>query len=154
MIADHYEYPFRERYNETVAVMPNGDRINIDVQYGVASPLGQHAADCSLKAKIGGRCDCGRLNGIDVPALIAEARDAGKIGSESQSRERAEWDRLKAQHPDASDDEIDEMLDDAEEWDDEGEDDLAVAPVAAGRRGEWSPCPRCGTYCQGDCTAN
>ena len=75
-----YEYPESGASNETVAVLEDGRRIAIDGQYNVASPYGQHAADCAQLTKIGGRCDCGLLDGIDVAALVADAKVRGLFG--------------------------------------------------------------------------
>ena len=80
MIAEKYEYPSNGIYNETVAVMDDGRRYTVDTQYGGVYPHGEHSDACSQRTKIGGRCDCGLLDGIDVASLVIEARQNGKFG--------------------------------------------------------------------------
>lgn len=69
-------------YAETVAVFEDGTQAIVDCQYGVVLPLGKHADDCDQINKMGGRCTCGLLDGIDVEALVADARINGKRGFE------------------------------------------------------------------------
>jgi hypothetical protein len=75
-----YEYPMSGYYNETVAVFADGTRANVCVQYSSVQPLGRHADDCEQVTKMGGRCTCGMLADIDVPALLADAKTNGKFG--------------------------------------------------------------------------
>lgn len=119
--ATTYDYPASERYNETLATLADGREMLIDTQYGVVMPLGNHAADCRVH-DMGGRCSCGLLHGIDVEALVADARARGKRGprpAAPPSREQIAADRR------------------------------AVAELDADRQ----VCPRCGSYCCGDCDA-
>lgn len=78
-----YEYPAGGRYGETVAVI-DGRRYLVDTQYAAVLPLGTHADACSQLITMGGRCDCGLLDGIDVVGLVADARERGKCGTPPQ----------------------------------------------------------------------
>lgn len=69
------------RQNETVAVLDDGRVVTINTQYGAVLPHGKHADDCDQINKMGGRCNCGLLAGIDVAALVADARVNGKLGA-------------------------------------------------------------------------
>jgi hypothetical protein len=117
-----YDYHPSGHYATTVASLPDGRVVTIDTQYGVVEPHGEHGADCQI-GQIGGTCTCGLLDGIDVEALVADARARGKRGMPP---------------PDPVDPAV------AEQRRQELE------------RFEASPgvCPRCGTYCQGDCGAH
>jgi hypothetical protein len=75
-----YEYPANGYYNETVVVFTDGSKANVCVQYSSVMPLGSHTDDCEQVTKMGGRCTCGKLDGIDVPALLADAKANGKFG--------------------------------------------------------------------------
>jgi hypothetical protein len=86
MIATTYEYPASERYNETVAVLPDGRRMTVDTQYAVVLPHGDHADGCAQVNVMGGRCDCGKLAGVDVGALVTEARANGRFGRAPKTR--------------------------------------------------------------------
>jgi len=79
-MATTYEYPVSGRYNETVAILDDGRKCVVNTQYETVSPLGKHADTCSQVTKVGGRCDCGLLDGIDVAALVADARKNGLRG--------------------------------------------------------------------------
>jgi hypothetical protein len=79
--ADKYEHVQTGRpYNETLAILADGRRLNVCVQYDCVMPLGDHAPDCDQLTKMGGRCTCGMLADIDVPAILADARDRGLFG--------------------------------------------------------------------------
>lgn len=112
--AAQYDYPANGAYADTRATLADGRVVTVNTQYEVVSPHGHHAADCDQLNKIGGRCTCGLLDGIDVAALVADARLHGKFGA---------------------------------------------APVAAATQQPEQPadshlCPKCHTYCDGDCIAN
>jgi len=79
-----YEHTMTGQYNETIAIIDDGRRISVDTQYGMCAPLGKHADGCSQVTKMGGRCDCGMLDGIDCDALIADAKINGKFGAAPQ----------------------------------------------------------------------
>ena len=105
-----YEYPMGGQYAETVATV---------------SPHGNHKADCDQINKMGGRCTCGLLDGIDVAALVADARINGKRGRKPKSKpSREEIERNQRE----------------------------IAEMDA-RRERNGLCPKCGTYCCGDCEA-
>ena len=75
-----YDYPANGAGGETVATLADGRTMTIDTRYGVVLPHGQHADGCSQTTEIGGRCDCGMLDGVDVEALVADARERGLRG--------------------------------------------------------------------------
>ena len=105
------KYEYNGQYNETMATLDDGRVMIVNTQYSVVTPTGTHAATCELKTKMGGRCTCGMLDGVDVVALVADARKNGKFG---------------------------------------------IAPVAPVDRQEFPArlpglCPRCNTFCCGDC---
>ena len=66
--------------SETVATLADGRVLTINTQYAAVMPRGKHAANCDQINKMGGRCNCGLLEGIDVAALVADARINGKFG--------------------------------------------------------------------------
>lgn len=109
-----YDYPLNGVANETVATLADGTRVTVCPQYKAALVHGDHAEDCEQITKMGGRCTCGKLDGIDVAALLADARENGKFG-------RAPVEHVEVEH------------------------------IAIARKGV---CPKCGTYCDGDCEAN
>jgi len=78
--AEKYEYPIGGQYNETVALLADGRTVTVNTQYTCVVPHGNHAEDCDQINVMGGRCTCGLLDGIDVPALVADARINGKRG--------------------------------------------------------------------------
>lgn len=104
--AASYDYPASRQYNETVATMEDGRVMTVDTQYAVVLPHGEHADDCDQVNKMGGRCTCGLLDGIDVPALVADARERGLCGAppkpavsdEQRARNRAELDEYERHH--------------------------------------------------------
>jgi hypothetical protein len=75
-----YEHPMSGPKSETVATLDDGRVLTINTQYAVVLPHGKHAANCDQVCKMGGRCNCGLLDGIDVAALVADARLRGKFG--------------------------------------------------------------------------
>ena len=75
-----YAYPINGLYNETVATLDDGRVVTINTQYAAVLPHGKHADNCDQINKMGGRCNCGLLDGIDVAALVADARINGKRG--------------------------------------------------------------------------
>lgn len=111
-----YEHPITGGYAETVATLEDGRIVTINTQYAIILPHGDHAADCDQINKIGGRCTCGKLDGIDIPALIADARINGKFGYAPR---------------------------------------VAVKPGKSieDKSRDRGICPKCGTYCDGDCGA-
>lgn len=85
-----YEYPMDACSAETVATLEDGRVVTVNTQYGVVQPHGKHADDCDQKTKIGGRCTCGLLDGIDVAALVADARINGKRGRKPRPKPTSE----------------------------------------------------------------
>lgn len=81
-----YDYPINGLYNETVATLDDGRVVTINTQYAVVLPHGKHADNCDQINKMGGRCNCGLLDGIDVEALVADARINGKRGERPVER--------------------------------------------------------------------
>lgn len=79
-----YGYPANGAYNETVATI--GDRrYLVNTQYSAVYPIGvKHADTCEQICKMGGRCTCGLLAGVDTTALIVDGRANGKFGKEPQ----------------------------------------------------------------------
>jgi hypothetical protein len=75
-----YQHTASGRYNETMATLDDGRMVTINTQYGSVLPHGKHAGTCDQINKMGGRCNCGLLDGIDVVALVADARINGKLG--------------------------------------------------------------------------
>ena len=123
--AASYEYPMGGQNAETVATLEDGRVVTINTQYACVFPHGNHKADCDQINKMGGRCTCGLLDGIDVAALVADARINGKRGRKPEpkpSREEIERNQREIAEMDA-------------------------------RRARNGLCPKCGTYCHGDCEA-
>ena len=120
-----YDYPMGGVDAETVGTLEDGRVVTIDTQYACVLPHGNHKADCDQINKMGGRCTCGLLDGIDVAALVADARINGKRGRKPEpkpSREEIERNQREIAEMDA-------------------------------RRARNGLCPKCGTYCHGDCEA-
>ena len=123
-----YEHPMSGPRNTTIAILADGRVCAVDVQYGCVLPHGDHAADCGQR-QIGGRCTCGLLGGIDVDALaqidvdalVQHARAHGKFGLAPLAQPSRERRERNKKM-------------------------LAEMDAEADRR-----CPRCGTYCYGDC---
>ena len=118
-----YDYPMGGQYAETVGTLEDGRVVTIDTQYACVLPHGNHKADCDQINKMGGRCTCGLLDGIDVAALVADARVNGKRGRKPEpkpSREEIERNQREIVEMDA-------------------------------RRVRDGLCPKCGTYCHADC---
>jgi len=80
MRAATYDYGVNGEYAETVATLGDGRKMLVNTQYATVCSLGRHADSCSQVTKIGGRCDCGKLDGVNIDALIADARVNGKFG--------------------------------------------------------------------------
>jgi hypothetical protein len=118
-----YSYPQNGQYNETIATLDDGRVVTINTQYACVLPHGDHAEDCEQLTKMGGSCTCGLLDGIDVEAIVADARINGKRGRESK--------------PTVSSAEIERR-------------ERAIDEMDARRRADGL-CPKCGTYCCGDC---
>src|SRR3990167_8295447 len=116
MIAITYDYPAWVGYADTTATLADGRQVEINTQYRQVRPLGRHPTTCAQVAKMGGVCDCGLIDGIDVAALVAEARVHGKFGKPARPAPA----------------------------------ELLAADSAPAR----GVCPRCGTYCEGDCRAH
>ena len=106
-----YEHPTDGAYAETRATLDDGRVVTVNTQYAVVLPHGQHADTCAQLNRIGGRCDCGLLAGLDLAAIIADARANGKFGPEP----------------------------------------TPAAPALAEAVRPRGVCPRCGSYCCGDC---
>lgn len=84
--AERYEHvSVHEPSNETVAILADGRRLNVCLQYHAVMPLATHADNCSQVTKMGGRCDCGLLADIDVEAILADARQHGLFGPAPKS---------------------------------------------------------------------
>lgn len=80
MKVERYEHAASGGYADTVAVLADGRRLEINTQYSIISPLVAHSATCDQVCKMGGRCNCGLLDGVDAAALVAHARLHGKRG--------------------------------------------------------------------------
>ena len=120
-----YDYPMGGQYADTVGTLEDGRVVTVDTQYRLVLPHGPHKVDCDQITKMGGRCTCGLLDGIDVAALVADARVNGKRGRKPEptpSREEIERNQREIAEMDA-------------------------------RRARNGLCPKCGTYCCGDCEA-
>ena len=132
MIAATYKYPSNDVYSETMATLPDGRVVTVDVQYAAVLPHGGHiptvkpadagpwaaGVGCPQLTKMGGRCTCAANADIMAQAaeLVIEAREHGKFG-------RPERVRLEAE----------------------------PEPIEHHGVG-W--CDRCESYCYGDCTAS
>lgn len=75
-----YDYPTSGNYSETRATLDDGRVVTVDCQYAVVLPHSHLGPDCTMLTTMGGRCTCGACDGIDIPALIADARVNGKFG--------------------------------------------------------------------------
>jgi hypothetical protein len=84
-----YEYPVNGASNETLAILDDGRRCVVNTQYGTVSPLGKHSDTCAQVTRMGGRCDCGLLDGINVIAIVADARKNGLRGEAPQEAPRS-----------------------------------------------------------------
>ena len=119
-----YEYPMGGQYAETVGTLEDGRVVTIDTQYACVLPQGRHGNHCDQINKMGGRCTCGLLDGIDVAALVADARINGKRGRKPERQAQEEIERNQRE----------------------------IAEMDA-RRARNGLCPKCGTYCHGYCEA-
>jgi len=120
-----YDYPMSGQYAETVGVLEDGRVVLIDTQYACVLPHCNHKPDCDQVNKMGGHWTCGLLDGIDVAALVADARANGKCGRKPEpkpSREEIERNQREIAEMDA-------------------------------RHARNGLCPKCGTHCHGDCEA-
>lgn len=79
--AARYDHPAGGQYAETMATLADGRVVTVNTQYAIVLPHGRHSADCDQVNTIGGQCTCGLLDGIDIAALVAEARTNGKLGA-------------------------------------------------------------------------
>ena len=78
--AASYDYPASGHYASTMATLEDGREMMINTQHSVISPRAAHGEGCRIE-KMGGRCDCGLLDDISVPELVAHAREHGLSGS-------------------------------------------------------------------------
>jgi len=117
---DYMPYADGSNYADTCATI-NGVKYSINAQYGVVAPWRHLRPDCEMMTKIGGKCTCGALDGIDVAAVIADARINGKFGIPPQPAETAEH---KAQR---------------------------LADLAKLEQHGPGWCDKCQSYCYGDC---
>ncbi len=74
-----YDYTMTGGYADTIAILDDGRRMQINTQYARVYPLGNHAEGCAQVTK-GHDCDCGLLADVDTEALIIDARANGKFG--------------------------------------------------------------------------
>jgi len=123
-----YEYPMGGQYNETVATLDDGRKVWICTQYGTADV--RHSTECAISKQTScypkAACTCGAaLSDDDKADLIADARVNGKFG--------------RAPQPMASREEIERNQREIAEMD--------------ARRAHYGLCPKCGTFCHGDCGA-
>lgn len=97
-MATTYDYPGNRAYNETIATLEDGRTCLVNTQYGTVAPLGQHADTCDQVNTMGGRCDCGLSDGIDVAALVADARVHGLRGPAPQPTSTPAAELPKSRH--------------------------------------------------------
>lgn len=109
-------------YADTQAII-GGKQYAVNTQYGVVAPWRHLSNDCDMMQRMGGKCTCGAMDGIDVDAVLADARINGKFGLPPRPTESAEH---KAQR-----------LADLAKLDKHGP--------------GW--CNKCKSYCYGDCEA-
>jgi len=126
MKAANYDYDVSGGYADTVATLDDGRKVWINTQYGTSDV--RHAAECAISQQTAcypkAICTCGaELSDDDKAALIADARANGKFG--------------RAPLPQPSRDEIERNQREVAEMD--------------ARRARNGLCPKCGTYCCGDC---
>jgi len=74
-----YDYPINGASGDTVATLADGRKVTINTQYDCVEPRGHHADDCGIR-RMGGRCNCHMIEGIDCAALIQDAIANGKFG--------------------------------------------------------------------------
>jgi len=91
-IAASYQHPSNDNYSETMATLPDGREVTVDVQYAAVLPHSGHDATCPQLVKIGGRCTCAA--NVDIMAkagaLVIEAREHGKFGRPERVRPQAD----------------------------------------------------------------
>ena len=122
--AASYDYTMQGLGAETEATLVDGRTMIVNKQYSRVFALHERGSTCPQVNKIGGKCNCGSLDGVDAAALVADARAHGKFGP----RPRAPY--------------VPSALEIA-----------AEAEMAAAHRAN-PPCPHCHSYCYGDCQAN
>jgi len=128
MRAVSYDYPAGGQYGETVATLDEGRKVWICTQYKTTDV--RHSGECAISKQTAcypkADCTCGAdLSDDDKAALIADARANGKFG--------------RAPQPKPSREEIECNQRDIAEMD--------------ARRARNGLCPKCGTYCHGECEA-
>lgn len=74
-----YEYPANGYYAETV-VKIDGRVFTVNAQHSRVFPHGTHDQTCDQLCKMGGRCNCGLLEGVNVERIVEDARRNGKFG--------------------------------------------------------------------------
>jgi hypothetical protein len=112
--------------SDLVATLADGRRMRVSMQYSDVRPLGEHGDACWQVATMGGRCDCGLLDGVDVEALILAGR--------------AEWKKIH----------------DAERAAAVAKHAVIFGALCNAPKDDVANglCPRCHTYCMGDCQAD
>lgn len=112
MMMIKYSYPVSRLYNETVATLADGRTVTVNTQYESVFSHRHLSDGCGAMVRMGGRCDCGALDGIDIPALVADARANGLFGTtpkpemtpeqiDTWRREEAEYERSRRSIEDA-----------------------------------------------------
>ena len=126
MKISRYDYPAGGQYNETVATLADGRTVWICTQYRTADV--RHSDECAIAKQTAcypkATCTCGaELSDNEKATLIADARVNGKFGSAPVAApSREEIERNQRE----------------------------LAEMDA-RRARNGLCPKCGTYCYGDC---
>ena len=77
-----YKYPINDSYSQTTAILDDGRQMTVDTHRSLVIPMGTHADGCSVGDEPRGHCDCGALDGVDVEAMLADAKEHGKFGRE------------------------------------------------------------------------
>jgi hypothetical protein len=115
---ESWQYPASGAYNETVAVLADGRKINVCVQYKNICIEGAHLDACTQR-KMGGQCDCPYNADImaDKGEILQAAKGNGFHGRAPMS--------MPVVDPDPE------------------------IPDTAGKY----ICPKCETFCWGDCEA-
>jgi len=88
--AARWEHPHYLPFNELIAVLGDGRKLSVCVQYHSVQPLGEHAPTCSMVTKMGGTCDCGLLDDIDVEAILADAKAYYKAQEKEEEEKEIE----------------------------------------------------------------
>jgi len=87
--AESYKRDPDMRYNEIAATLADGRIMTVNTQYGCVEPWAEHKATCSYVTVMGGRCDCGLLDDIDVDALVNDARVFVRADNEAEKARQA-----------------------------------------------------------------